>query len=124
MAAGVALALLAGTAHAQTAGDRVLAQWEADGMWYPARITAVKGREVHVAFDDGDVAVLGALQLRDLDWTRGSRLQCNWRNQGRFYDGTVDYIDGERIDFRYDDGDRETMTISRCRSESFAVERE
>jgi hypothetical protein len=117
----LALALLAGPVLAggslgPKAGDRVLAQWEADGLWYPARITGVNGREVHVAYDDGDIAVVGALQVRSVDWSAGTRVQCNWRNQGRYYDGTITVRAGERIDVDYDDGTRETITIARCRS--------
>ena len=110
------LSLFAGGVHAQRTGERVLAQWEADGLWYPARITNIIGREIHVAFDDGDLAVVGALQVRSLDWVAGTRVQCNWRNQGAYFDGTIELIQGERVDVYYDDGTRETITISRCRS--------
>ena len=122
MAMAAALAMLAGNAWAQAKGDRVLAQWEADGMWYPARITAVEGRAIHVAFDDGDLAVVGALQVRAVDWTAGTRVQCNWKNRGQYYAGTISFRAGERIDVRYDDGDNETMTLGRCRSATYAVE--
>ena len=118
----LALALAAGHVHAQQAGDRILAQWEADGMWYPARITAVEGRSIQVAFDDGDIATVGALQVRPVDWRVGTRVQCNWQNRGQYYPGTITLIEGERIDVRYDDGDRETMTIGRCRSATYDVE--
>jgi hypothetical protein len=114
---GCAVALLlAGGAMAREAGDRVLAVWPADGMWYPAHITEVAGRSVKVAYDDGDVATLDAADVRAVDWGRGSRLQCNWKNQGAYYWGRVDAMDGEQITFHYDDGYDETMTISRCRS--------
>jgi hypothetical protein len=111
-----ALALSATAALARDVGDRVLAVWSADGMWYPARITAVTGREVTVAFDDGDVAILDAADVRAVDWATGSRLQCNWQNHGQYYWGKVLSMEGERITFLYDDGYKETMTISRCRS--------
>ena len=117
----LALALLAGPVVAggslgPATGDRVLAQWEPDGYWYPARITAIAGREISVDFDDGDVAVVGAFQVRDFDWHAGSRLQCNWRGEGRYFEGTVDVLQGDRVDFLYDDGDRETRAVGRCRS--------
>jgi hypothetical protein len=111
-----AMAMLAGNALAQARGDRVLAQWDGDGMWYPARITAVEGRAIHVAFDDGDLAIVGALQVSEVDWAAGTRVQCNWRNRGQYFGGTIAMREGERIDVRYDDGDTETMTIGRCRS--------
>jgi hypothetical protein len=110
------LALLAGMASAREAGDRVLAVWPADGMWYPARVADVSGRAVKVAYDDGDVAVVDAADVRAIDWHKGSRLQCNWKNQGAYYWGRVAVMSGEQITFHYDDGYTETMTISRCRS--------
>jgi hypothetical protein len=112
----LALSLFAAAAFARAPGDRVLAAWPADGMWYPARITSIDGRSVKVAYDDGDVAVLDAADVRSVDWGRGSRLQCNWKNQGAYYWGQVAAMDGEQITFHYDDGYDETMTISRCRS--------
>jgi hypothetical protein len=110
------LLALASAAAAQEPGDRVLALWPADGMWYPARIEARNGDEFQLAYDDGDVGSLRGDQFVPLHWEAGSALQCNWRNAGRYYPGVIERIDGERIDFLYEDGDRETMTISRCRS--------
>lgn len=98
------------------AGARVLALWPADGMWYPARVASRRGDVVHVLYDDGDVGAVTAAQIAPLHWETGSALQCNWRNRGGYFPGVVESLDGERITFRYDDGDRETMTVSRCRS--------
>jgi hypothetical protein len=112
----LAAALFAANAIARDIGDRVLARWTPDDMWYPARITDVSGREVTVAYDDGDVAIMDAADVRALDWRVGSRLQCNWKNQGPYYWGEVVAMAGEEITFHYDDGYKETMTVSRCRS--------
>jgi hypothetical protein len=96
-------------------GDRVLARWSGDAMLYPARVQKVEGNAVLVAFDDGDVAAVAMRDVRSVTWKAGTRLQCNWKNQGTYYGGIVATMDGESIVFLYDDGDRETMTISRCR---------
>jgi hypothetical protein len=112
--------LLAGPALAHSPGDRVLAVWAGDGFWYPARVQAAAGDAVQVAFDDGDVAAVPAADVRPLDWHAGSRLQCNWQNRGTYYDGVVAAMDGETIRFEYDDGDRETITLSRCRGNAAA----
>ena len=109
-------ALLAGTASAREAGDRVLARWAADGMWYPARVADVSGTEVTVTYDDGQVAIMDAADVRAVDWGAGSRLQCNWKNQGAYFWGKVADVDGEQLTFVYDDGYRESLTISRCRA--------
>jgi hypothetical protein len=104
-----------GAAWAWEPGDRVLARWPGDAMLYPARVQWVDGTRVNVAFDDGDVETVAEGDVRMLTWTVGTRLQCNWKNQGAYYDGVVDTMHDETIAFLYDDGDRETMTISRCR---------
>jgi hypothetical protein len=114
------LAVAAASAHAP--GERVLAPWAGDGYWYPARVQSADEATVRVAFDDGDVSAVAAGDVRPLDWRAGSRLQCNWRNRGEYYDGVVATMDGETIEFHYDDGDRETITISRCRANRRTVE--
>jgi len=116
MAMAMLLALLAGQAFAQARGDRVLVQREADGLWYPAHITSVEGTALGVAFDDGDVATVGELMVRDVDWARGTRLECNWHGAGRYYGAVIEERVGERIDVVYDNGDVETMPLGRCRS--------
>lgn len=102
-------------AQAFEAGARVLGQWS-DGLWYPARVATVSGDQYQVNFDDGDVATLGKGKIKKVDWQVGSRLQCNWKNAGKYYPGKIQSMDGERIHMSYDDGDQEKITISRCRS--------
>ena len=108
--------LLAGTAQARAPGERVLARWSGDALWYPARVLADAGGSVQVAFDDGDVEAVAAADVKAIDWRVGSRLQCNWQNKGTYYGGVVAAMQGETITFQYDDGDVEAMTISRCRA--------
>ena len=117
MTISVFLAALLATAVASAfePGERVLARWSGDALLYPGRVQSVDGATVTIAFDDGDVAAVSAEDVKDLDWRAGTRLQCNWKNQGTYYGGVVARMDGEVIDFQYDDGYRETMTISRCR---------
>jgi len=116
----LAALLLAGTAAIEVErdigpGDRVLARWPGDALLYPARVQKVTGDAVQVAFDDGDIAAVPERDVKPMTWTVGTRLQCNWQNKGTYYGGVVGAMDGETITFQYDDGDRETMTISRCR---------
>lgn len=113
---GLALMALAFEVAAQAPGERILAVWPADGLWYPARVVEVVGADVHIAYDDGDLGVARAGDFGPVDWRAGSALQCNWQNRGRYFPGVVEKIDGERITFLYTDGERETMTIARCRS--------
>jgi hypothetical protein len=114
LAMGLAM-LAAGSAAAWAPGDRVLARWPGDALLYPARVQSVDGESVFVAFDDGDVSAVAASDVKPMTWKPGSRLQCNWQNKGDYYGGVVGTMDGEMITFLYDDGDTETITISRCR---------
>lgn len=113
---GLALGLLTNIASAQVEGDRVLAVWDADGYWYPGEIDYVDRLGIHIAFDDGDEAVVGRNEVRRVDWRAGSRLECNWKNEGEYFEGRVNWMRGESMEFLYDDGFREQITISRCRS--------
>lgn len=100
---------------APKAGDRVLAVW-GDGFFYPGRVQALTDGGASIAFDDGDVANVALDKLRAVDWRVGSDVQCNFKNQGKYYPGKIARMDGETIAIAYADGDSETATISRCRS--------
>lgn len=97
------------------AGDRILGQWN-DGKWYPAKITGVAGANFNVAFDDGDVSELPAAKIKKLDWKVGTKVNCNWKNGGTYYPGTITTMQGEVIHISYDDGDQEDSSIGRCRT--------
>jgi len=94
---------------------RVLGKWS-DGYWYPARVQSVKGENVNLNYDDGDVGTVTPDRVRPIDWRVGTKLECNWKNQGCYYPGVIAQMTGERITVNYDDGDKEQITISRCRS--------
>ncbi len=110
------LGLFSATAQAQAVGDRVTARWEADGFWYPAEIETIDRKGIHVSFDDGDEAIVTRNQVRRLNWRVGTRLECDWKKEGDYYPGRINAMRGESIDFAYDDGGREQLTVSRCRS--------
>lgn len=110
------LVLCATNASAQVAGDRVLAYWEPDGLWYPGEIDYVDRQGFHIVFDDEDEAVVSRQEVRWLNWRVGSRIECNWQNGGEYFPGRIHSMRGERIDFAYDDGAREQLTVSSCRA--------
>lgn len=97
---------------AQTA-DKVLAKWS-DG-WYVGTVVQKVGDQVKVVFDDGDEALLPESGVRALDWSAGTRLQCNFKGLGRYYPGVITQKSGTRITVKYDDGDQETTVMGRCR---------
>lgn len=111
----LALGLFSGTLSAQESGDRVLARWAEDGYWYPATVRSVD-RQVQLIFDDRTVATVRRNEVRPIDWRVGTKLQCDWQNRGEFFPGAIVSIRGEAISVRYDDGDSERLTVSRCRA--------
>jgi hypothetical protein len=111
----VFLMLFAAAAFAWKAGDRILGQWS-DGYWYPGKIASQADAAFKVMFDDGDIADLTAAQIRKLDWKVGMPVECNWKNGGTYYPGTITVMKGDMIHISYNDGDQEDATVSRCRS--------
>ena len=112
----LAFGLFSNTAFAQVEGDRVLALWEADGLWYPGEVEYVDRQGIHIIFDDEDEAVVGRHEVRRLNWRVGMRIECNWQDEGEYYPGRITSMRGESISFLYDDGAREQITVSSCRS--------
>ncbi|MBI1890066.1 MAG: DUF4537 domain-containing protein [Burkholderiales bacterium] len=45
----------------------------------------------------------------------GDRVECNWKNGGRYYSGKVGAKDGGKLFIQYDDGDKEHTTHGKCR---------
>ncbi|XFA72494.1 hypothetical protein RYO59_000719 [Thermosynechococcaceae cyanobacterium Okahandja] len=115
LAAGLSLGMTSSSALAQRPGDRVLGQWS-DGFWYPARIQSVDGSRIRLVYDDGDLGTVGPNQIRAINWGVGSKVQCNWKNRGTYYPGTIAQRQEDSIFVNYDDGDREQTVIGRCRS--------
>lgn len=108
------LVLLSGL-PSQSQGQRVLGQWS-DGFWYPATVQSVQGNRVRLQFDDGDVGTVTPNQVKDIYWQPGTKVQCNWKNGGTYYNGTIAQMRGNQIAVNYDDGDKEQTRIGQCRS--------
>jgi len=45
----------------------------------------------------------------------GSRVSCNWKSGGVFYNGTITKKNGDAIHISYDDGDQEDTVVSKCK---------
>jgi hypothetical protein len=88
-------------------GDRLLAWWAPDSLWYPATVRIAEVERFHVEYDDAETAWLLPDQLMLLEIGEGSRVECRWQAGEAYYPGTVDRQDGPRIHLRYDDGDEE-----------------
>ncbi|MDQ2985773.1 MAG: DUF4537 domain-containing protein [Armatimonadota bacterium] len=97
-------------------GDRVLAQWPAEvGWWYPGTIVSTNGDTFEVQYDDGDRTTLNSSQIKPLQITAGSRVYGRWQAGAQYYPGKVSTAAGEAIHIDYDDGDKESTTVSMVR---------
>ncbi len=110
------MSLCAGAAHAQTAGDWVLGNYKNAGYWFPGILEKVGDGKVTIRYDDGERETVSNSNVRPYDWAIGKKVECNYKNQGSWYAGTITSLAGERIGIAYDDGDKETTKTGRCRS--------
>lgn len=106
------IVILSAAALAQSS-EKVLARWS-DG-WYVGTIIQKIGDRYKVIFDDGDEAVVPQAGIRPIDWSAGTRLQCNFKGGGRYFWGRIVQKSGSRVVIDYDDGDKEATVIGRCR---------
>ena len=111
------LLLSLSAAAAAQSGQRILANAD-DGYWYSGRVGAIRNNNVHVAFDDGDRAIVSSSEVRSFDWRAGTAVECNYDNQGEYYAARITAVRGDNVDVIYDeDQERESTTLANCRSE-------
>lgn len=111
-----AVVLSIAPAHAQTAGDWVLARWKGGQHWFPGVVQTVSGGKLTIEYDDGDRETLNVKAVKPYNWAIGSRVECDFKGKG-WYSGKITALGGEKLTIAYDDGDRETTRTGRCRSE-------
>ncbi len=86
------------------AGDRVLACWSGNGLWYVGVIRGVQDGRYHVVFEDGDQAHVSADQIAAVDFPVGSKVMAPRPGQPSYVPAQVRRFDGMRVLLRYDDG--------------------
>ncbi len=97
-------------------GDRVLAEWPAEVQWwYPGVVVSDAGQAKEVQFDDGGRATLTDSQMTPLGVQTGMRVFCRWKGGDQYYGGKVSSAVGSCIHVDYDDGDKESTSISMIR---------
>ena len=94
----------------------MLGNYQGQGYWFPGVVQNIQGGNITVRYDDGDVETVSRSAVRPYDWMIGMAVECNFKNQGEWYPGTIASLAGESIGIAYDDGDRETTKTGRCRS--------
>jgi hypothetical protein len=105
-----------GGVSAQTQGDWVLGDYKGSGYWFPGIAEKIEGGKITIVYDDGERETVNKSNIRPYDWMIGMKVQCNFKGQGDWYDGTIASLAGENIGIAYDDGDKETTKTGRCRS--------
>lgn len=93
-------------------GDTLLVNWSGDIYWYPATIQKKDRDRYFVHFDDGDKEWTNRSRMIPEDITVGDQVFGNWKGKGKYYRGKVTSRNGKTIHINYDDGDKETTTIS------------
>ncbi len=71
----------------------------------------VGGKKIQPFSDQGQSASASSQEFIQV----GSRVQCNWKGQGRLYPGSVTRMKGNSVYIKYDDGDQEDTVASRCK---------
>jgi ribosomal protein L21E len=102
-----------------TVGEVVWAEWRPNS-WYHGRIAKVDGKDLHIAFDDGDTAVVDGSRIALDRVPRKNMLKVETRvlakfKQGHFYPGKIANINGDRYGIRFDDGDGDTVALDGLR---------
>lgn len=92
-------------------GDRVLALWEPNGLWYAGTIRGGDGDRFHVVFDNGDQSWVTQEQLTALELPSGTAVLAP--RSGSYAPAEVRHFDGVRVQLRYDDGTEETVEVRR-----------
>lgn len=99
-------------------GDWVLAPWRDSEQTFPGVVVGKAGSALTIRFDDGTRETRAADEVRDFDWRKNSRIECQWKD-GNWYAATIRWLaeDGLTMQVRYDDdGVVERTTTGKCRS--------
>lgn len=97
-------------------GEWVLGQWKGGEYWYPGVVQNGSGDKVTIRYDDGDLDTRPANQVKPYTWSVGTRVECNFKGQGKWYPGRIAALNNEAVQINYDDGDKEGTKTGRCRS--------
>jgi hypothetical protein len=97
-------------------GDHVLARWF-DLWWYPGLVLWIEGKRIHIAFFDGDQALVTPDQVRELAVAVGDRVFCRQGGGPQYLPAEVTERTGDRIHVHYDDGTQEWSSIRMVRLE-------
>jgi hypothetical protein len=98
-------------AGAWQVGDRVLAHWSRNGLWYAGTVRGADGDAYHVVFDDGDQTWVQADELTALELPPGTPVLAPRPGRLGYCPAEVRNFDGARVRLRYDDGVEESVAL-------------
>jgi hypothetical protein len=104
-----------------TVGENVEGNWQMEGGWYSAVVTAVSPGNITIQYDDdATFETLPVSRVRSKKFAVGERVQGNWHMEGEYYEGVVTAISpGGSITIQYDeDGSSEALPIGSVRKYS------
>lgn len=104
------------SALAYQPGEWVLAKYRNGPYWYPGVVQQDNNGRISVAYDDGDRETLPSSLVKNYSWQVGTRVQCNWKGGGKWFNGRITALRGGAVSIHYDDGDKENTATGRCRS--------
>ena len=88
-------------------GSIVAARWD-DGSWYRGKVSAVKGGQFTVDYDDGGKSTVGRADVKLISpnpkVSKGQKVFALWEEDGTFYLGTVSEVKKTGIVIAWDDG--------------------
>jgi hypothetical protein len=92
-------------------GDRVLA-YDGDDCIYPADIVSIEDDvRIIVQYLDGYERMLTPELVKRFDVKPGLKGECRWGGGPHYFPGAIAKVEGERMQFKYDDGDDEWTSV-------------
>ncbi len=95
-------------------GESVFAFYQSGEAYFAATVVEedVGSKGVYrVVFDDGDVGLVAAVQMRPLEIKEGLKVLARWKDK-KYYAGTVAKIVGRAVYVHYDDGEKGWASIA------------
>jgi hypothetical protein len=110
--------LVPSIASAFHGGDWVLARWHNGPYWFPGVVQSHSRGMIRVRYDDGTYERLPerAHLVKPYDWHVGSRIECQWSRDKKWYAGHITSLNGPHLVILYDDGTSEGRPTGKCRS--------
>jgi DNA repair protein Crb2 Tudor domain/Agenet domain len=102
-------------------GNRVFGRKQGGPTYHPGTVTARRGEEIHVRYDDGEEEWTTLSMVR-VDrgapaWEEGDRVLAHWPAEPSWwYPATVQSVIGDTIAVEYDDGDSAELSPRQVRA--------